>query len=265
MRADRRQPYGRLPGNADQARLMSTKKKAAKLKPAHKLNEAEWLQELTHIENEVTHVVDIFNFLEEVTRLGNESEAAFDAFNATPLFWNVHRDCLQESMFMGLGRLSDPSSDAINVNRVLSTAMIHPEFFSEQALRGRLKERNLGNEHADNILADAWVPNGSADFKYLKKAVSFHLGHIEQIYRPIRNSHYGHRLTQSDIQAMFARTNRKDLGKTLDALHELVGGLLSLHQNGLKPEIGARNLEPYNDNIKGYARSVVRKVAGREL
>lgn len=244
---------------------MSSMKKAAKLKPTQKLAEAEWAQELRHIQNEVTHLVDIFNFLEEITRLGNESEAAFDAFNAVPLFWNVHRDCLQESLFMGLGRLCDSSPDAINVGRVLAAAAIHPEFFSDQALRRRLKERNLSKELADNLVADAWMPKDRADFKYLKKAVSFHLSRIEQIYRPIRNSHYGHRLRQGDIQAMFARTNRGELGETLDALHELVGGLLSLHQNGLKPEIGARDLEPYNDKIKGYARSVVRKVAGRDL
>jgi hypothetical protein len=244
---------------------MSGNKKAARLKPTQKLDEAEWLEELRHIENEVIHIVDIFNFLEEIVRLGNESEAAFDAFNATPLFWNVQRDCLQESLFMGLGRLCDPSPDAINVNRVLVTATVHPEFFSEQALRRRLKERHLKKEQADNIVADAWMPKDRTDFKYLKKAVSFHVSRIEQIYRPIRNNHYGHRLTQSDIQAMFARTNRKELSDTLDALHELVGGLLSLHQNGLKPEIGARDLERYNDKIKGYARQVIRKVAGRDL
>jgi len=163
---------------------MSSKKKV-KLKPTQKLSEAEWLQELKHIENEVTHVVDIFNFLEEVTRLGNESEAAFNAFNEAPLFWRVHQDCLQESMFMGLGRLCDFSPDAINVNRVLNAAMAHPEFFSGQALGRRLKERGVGKEHADNIVADAWVPNGNADFKYLKKAVSFRVSRIEQIYRPI--------------------------------------------------------------------------------
>lgn len=213
-----------------------------------------------HIDNEVTHVVDIFNFLEEINRLSSESEAAFDAFNEAPLFWNIHRDCLQESLFMGLGRLCDSSPDAINVNRVLTAAMIHPEFFSEQNLRRRFKER-LSKEQADNIVADAWVPKDKADFKYLKKAASLHLRRIEQIYRPIRNSRYGHRLMQSDIQAMFARTNRRELGETLDALHELVSGLRHLHQNGIMPEISAHNLEPYNEKIKGYARSVVRTSA----
>jgi len=244
---------------------MSIKKTATKLKPTHKLSEAEWLHELKHIESEVIHVVDVFNFLEEIVRLGNESEAAFEAFNATPLFWRVHRDCLQESLFMGLGRVCDSSPDAINLNRVLNTAMAHPEFFSEQSLRRRLKERSLSKEQADNIVADAWMPKGGADFRYLKKAVSFHSGRIERIYRPIRNNHYGHRLAQSDIQAMFARTNRRELSETLDALHELVDGLWHLCHNGLRPEIGCRDLGPYNDKIKGYARKVVRKVAGRDL
>lgn len=244
---------------------MSIKKTAGRLKQIEKLGEVEWLQELKHIENEVTHIVDVFNFLEEIIRLGNESEVAQDPFNATPLFWNVQRDCLQESLFMGLGRLCDSSPDAINVNRVLNTAMVHPEFFSEQALRRRVKERNLSPEQIDNFLADAWLPKNTSDFKYLKKAASFHVNRIERIYRPIRNHHYGHRLTQSDIYAMFEKTNRRELSETLDALHELVSGLWHLHQNGLKPEIGARDFEPYNDKIKDDARNVIRKVAGREL
>ena len=244
---------------------MSSKKKAPRLKPTQTLSEAEWLLELKYIDSEVTHVLDIFNFLEEIIRLGNESEAAQNAFNATPLFWNVYRDCLQESLFMGLGRLCDSSPDAINVNRVLNTAMTHPEFFSQEGLRRRVKERNLSPEQIDNFLAGAWLPKDTSDFKYLKKAVSFHVNRIEKIYRPIRNSHYGHRLTQSDIREMFDKTNRRELADTLDALHELAGGLWHLHQNGLRPEIGARDLGPYNDKIKGYARNVIRKVAGREL
>jgi len=40
-----------------------SKKNAAKLEPPMKLGEGEWLKELKHIENEVIHLVDIFNFL----------------------------------------------------------------------------------------------------------------------------------------------------------------------------------------------------------
>ncbi len=114
-----------------------------KLKATRELTEGEWVRELEHIDNQLTHILDVFNFLEELFRLSNESEAALGAFNTTPLFWHVFRDCLQESMFMGLGRLCDPSPDAVNVRRVLAGAMAHPEFFSAEALRRRVAKRNL--------------------------------------------------------------------------------------------------------------------------
>src|ERR1035438_9173583 len=121
---------------------MGNRRKLGKLKATSELTEAEWLWELEHIDNQLTHVLDVFNFLEELFRLSNESEAALGAFNTTPLFWHVFRDCLQESMFMGLSRLCDPSCDAVNVRRVLAGAMDHPEFFSAEALRRRVAKRD---------------------------------------------------------------------------------------------------------------------------
>ena len=244
---------------------MSSKKKLKPLKPIESLTDAEWLAELGFIANETAHVIDVFNFLEEIIRLGKESEAAFDAFNSEPLFWRVQTDCLQESLFMGLGRLCDQATDAINVNRILNAAMAHSEFFTKEAVTRRMKAQNISEQFLNQLLAGVWVPKNGADFRYLKKAVSFHLSRIENIYRPIRNSHYGHRLTHADINAMFAKTNRKELSETLDALHELLTGLNELYERGIKPEIGARDLGPHNDQIKGYARNVIRRVAGREL
>lgn len=243
---------------------MSSPKKTKPLKPIKNLTETEWFKEFMFIENEVIHVVDIFNFLEEINKLGAESEAAFNAFNTVPLFWTLYRDCLQESLFIGLGRLSDAATDAINVRRILNTAMLHPEFFSQQSLRRRIKARNIPDEYIDNLVFDAWIPKEHKDWRYLHKAVNFHLTRIEVIYRPIRNNHYGHRLTHADIQTMFQKTNRKELSETLDALHELMTRLRSLFDNGNKPEIGC-DFEYYNDQIKDYVRKVVRKVAGQQL
>jgi hypothetical protein len=64
---------------------------------------------------------------------------------------------------------------------------------------------------------------------------------------------------------MFEKTNRRELGETLDALYQLPGQLLSLYRNGTKPEVGTHNLKPHNDRIKSYARSVVQKVVGSDL
>lgn len=236
------------------------------LKSTQALTEDEWMQELDHIKNEVTHVRNEFNMLEEILRLGDGSDDdALAVFNATPLFWSVVRDCLQESMFMGVGRLCDSAPDAISVRRIFSAATQHPEFFSEQALRRRLQDRNLAKDLADRLIERAWMPKAHKDFSYLKKAISCHLDRIKQIYKPIRNSHYGHRLMQEDIHAMLAKTNRQELAETLDALYELTVVLWNLYHNGPRPEIGALDFKASNDNVKGYVRSVVGKLAGSAL
>src|ERR1039457_1464553 len=135
---------------------MARRKKLEKLKPTRELTEGEWLRELEYIDSQLTRVLDVFNFLEELSRLSSESEIAFAAFNTTPLFWHVFRDSLQESMFMGLGRLCDPSSDVVNVSRILAGAMDHPDFFSQEALVRRLAKRDLTESLANHLVENAW-------------------------------------------------------------------------------------------------------------
>jgi len=244
---------------------MGSRRKLVKLKPTSELTEGEWVLELEHIDNQLTHVLDVFNFLEELFRLSNESEAALGVFNITPLFWHVFRDSMQESMFMGLGRLCDPSCDAVNVRRVLAGAMDHPEFFSEEALRRRVAKRDLTESLANHLLASAWMPCSGADFRFLKKEVSCHLHRIEKIYSPIRDSYYGHRLTGTDACAMFERTNRTELGETLDTLRQLVAGLRFFYDNGTKPRVDVRGTKALDLTPRRFFRDVVRAVAGREL
>jgi hypothetical protein len=244
---------------------MGSRRKLGKLKPTSELTEGEWVRELEHIDNQLTHVLDVFNFLEELFRLSNESEAALGAFNTTPLFWHVLRDCLQESMFMGLGRLCDPSSDAVNVRRVLGGAMAHPEFFSAETLKRRVAERGLTESLANHLMESAWVPSSGADFRFIKKEVSCHLGRIEKIYSPIRDSYYGHRLTGIDALAMFERTNRTELGETLDMLRQLVAGLRFFYDNGIRPRVDVRGTKALDLTPRRFFRDVVRAVAGREL
>jgi hypothetical protein len=244
---------------------MGSRRKLEKLKPTSELTESEWVRELEHIDNQLTHVLDVFNFLEELFRLSNESEAALVAFNTTPLFWHVFRDCLQESMFMGLGRLCDSSCDVVSVRRVLDGAMDHPEFFSVEALRRRLTKRDLSGSLADDLVSRAWVPGSGAEFQFLRDALSCHLDRIETIYRPIRNRYYGHRLTGIDARAMFERTNRTELGETLDMLRQLVAGLRFFYDNGIRPRVDVCGTKALDLTPRRFFRDVVRAVAGRDL
>jgi hypothetical protein len=114
-------------------------------------------------------------------------------------------------------------------------------------------------------MTSAWVPGSGADFRFLKKEVSCHLGRIEKIYLPIRNSYYGHRLTGIDARAMFERTDRKELGETLDTLRQLVAGLRFFYDNGIRPRVDVRGTKALDLTSRRFFRDVVKAVAGREL
>jgi hypothetical protein len=244
---------------------MGSRKKLDGLKDPRELTEGEWVLELEHIDAQLTHLLDVFNFLEELFRLSNESKAALDAFDANPLFWSVIRDCLQESMFMGIGRLCDPSCDAVNVMRVLTGAMGHHEFFSAEALRRRVFQRGLTESLANHLLASAWIPRTGAELRFLKEEVAPHLRRIEHIYLPIRRSYYGHRLTGIDTRAMFEKTNRTELGEALDTLRQLVGGLLFFYDNGTRPRVDVRGTKALDLTPRRSFRDVVSAIAGRDL
>ncbi len=244
---------------------MGNRRKLGKLPPTSELAEGDWVRELKHIDDQLIHVLDVFNFLEELIRLSNESEAALSVFNATPLFWHVFRDSLQESMFMGLGRLCDLSPDVVNVSRVLMGAMDHPEFFSKEALRRRLTKRELTESFANVLIENAWVPESRSDFRPLKTEVASHMRRIEKSYLPIRGSYYGHRSIEVDARAMFEETNRTELGETLDTLRQLVGGLRFLYDNGIKPAVDVRGTKAVDLTSRRYLSDVVRAVAGCEL
>lgn len=244
---------------------MARRKKLEKLKPTRELTEGEWLRELECIDSQLTRVLDVFNFLEELSRLSSESEIAFAAFNTTPLFWHVLRDCLQESMFMGLGRLCDSSSDVVSVWRVLAGAMGHPEFFSAEALRRRVAKRGLTESLANHLMAGAWVPGEGADLRFLKDAASCHLRLIEKTYAPIRDRYYGHRPAGVDAGAMFEGTNRQELGEALDVLRQVVAGLRFFYDNGVRPKVDVRGTKALDLAPRRFFRDVVKAVAGREL
>lgn len=103
--------------------------------------------------------------------------------------------------------------------------------------------------------------------RYLKNALKPHSKRFREIYRPIRHGYFGHRLieTEKPIPALFAMTNKIDLAQMLDFLHELVDAISNLYLNGVQPELGTRSFTSHNDKIRASARSVIRKVAGRDL
>jgi len=227
------------------------------------ITEHEFWEHVQSISAEVDDALAVFHTYEEILRLGSE-DAVFRAFNANAMFWNVQKVSLQTTIFVALNRLFETDPNALSIHRLLNETLAHPEFFSKDALRKRKGDLKIGSEYLDALIDGAWAPADASELRYLKKALQPPFRKFTEIYQPIRHWYYAHRLLQTDkpVAELFSLTNRNDLGQILDFLHELVGGIWHLYQNGMKPEFGMQRFAHNDNEATRSAREVISKVAG---
>src|SRR4051794_38327072 len=165
-----------------------------------------------------------------------ESSDVYRLLNTAPLLWNTILGGLQTAGIVVLGRVFDQSS-AHNVDRLLSLASKNPTIFSKAALGARKRGASPGrHQWLASYLQTAYVPT-SDDFRRLRKHVNKHRRVYEANYRDLRHSVFAHKGVSDPaaVQALFAKTNVRELQKIvvfLGALHEC---LLQLFVNGRKP------------------------------
>jgi hypothetical protein len=224
------------------------------------LTASEYLEQVNNLAKEVESAIAIYQAYEEVQRLGLNDNAVFQALNRDALFWNIHRSCLVTSLFIALARIFDTNPDAHSVQRLLNITLAQPELFSKSALAARKTTGASKPEWLDEFIERAWEPNGAGDLRHLKKKLGQYVKKFEQVYRPIRHNIYAHRLVTDDghVSALFAQTNRAEIGTILDFLDDLTQSLWHLYQNGVKPALGQR--AEYHNRHNEAIREGVRKV-----
>ncbi|HEY2360582.1 MAG TPA: hypothetical protein VGK36_05670 [Candidatus Angelobacter sp.] len=228
------------------------------------ITEQEFWEHLQSVSAEVDDAIAVFHTYEEILRLGSEDDAVFRAFNANAMFWNVQKVCLQTTIFVALNRLFETDANALSIHRILNETLAHPEFFSKDALRKRKIDLKIELEYLDALIDQAWAPADASGLRYLKKELKPQFHKFTEIYQPIRHSYYAHRLLQTDkpVAELFSLTNRNELGKILDFLHQLVQGIWHLYQNGMKPEFRTQDIPKNDSEATRSAREVINKVAG---
>lgn len=238
-----------------------------KRQASNNMTAKEFWDDLQHVFNEVEHALKVYYTFEEINTLGINSTAALSTFNTDSIFWTTHSYSLQTALFITISRIFDTNENAISIHRILNTMLANPDLFSREAFALRKSTLNIERHYIDGLVAAAWAPSGSADLRYLKKALKPYAKRFREIYQPIRNEHYGHRLTNTEktIHELFAQTNRAEVAQILDFLHDLLAAIEQLYLNGTQPELGTRSFEHHNEKIRASARMVVRKAAGREL
>lgn len=158
--------------------------------------------------------------------------------NTAPLFWNTNLGGLQTAAFIALGRVFDQDSKSKhNLDRLLRIAKNNPAIFSKAALAIRKQgESPAPPEWLAEYLRDVYVPT-AADFRRLQAHVRKHRKIYESKYRGVRNKIFAHKglSAPSDIDALFGKTNVRELQSILVFLSQLHEALLQLFVNGRKP------------------------------
>lgn len=163
-------------------------------------------------------------------------KAVHRLLNEASLFWNTCLAALQTASFMALGRIFDHDSDH-NLSKLLRITQDHPEIFSKVAL-GRRKQGN--NPEPPTWLApyleDAYEPT-ARDFRRIRAHVRKRRKIYEANYRDIRHRWFAHKAVsdQTEIAALFGKTNTRELQQLFAFLCWLYEVLWELFFNGSKP------------------------------
>jgi hypothetical protein len=126
-----------------------------------------------------------------------------------------------------------------NVDRLLKIAQSNMAIFSKESLAGR-KRRGSANadEWLEEYLRDVYVPNVD-DFRRLRHHVAKRRRIYEDNYRALRHQVFAHKeiSAKADVQALFGKTNVRELQQLLIFLRRLHEALWQLYHNGRKPTL----------------------------
>lgn len=201
--------------------------------------EADFARELEIFRTEAEAAIQFFYAWQAIHAVAGSNKVVTRALNQTPLFWNTTLGALQTASLVALGRVFDSNPESHSIGRLLRIAHGHLDMFSKPALAARKRQdsRNA-DEWLAGYLRKAYEPT-SDDFRRLKRYVAGRRKIYEANYRPLRHKVFAHkeRMERTDVDALFAKTNIRELQKLLVFLRQLHDALWELFWNGRKPSL----------------------------
>ena len=201
--------------------------------------ETEFEHELEIFRTESEGAIQFFYSWQSVRAVAAGDKAVFRALNRAPLFWNTSLGALQASTLVALGRVFDPDSNSHSVSRLLAIAHDNLGIFSKAALADRKRKLSpTADEWLPEYLRTAYEPT-SEDIRRLKRYVATRRRVYEKAYRPLRHKLFAHRVVseRAEVDALFAKTNIRELQQVLVFLSRLYEALWQLFFNGNKPTL----------------------------
>ncbi len=226
----------------------------------------EYWSELEIVSKEVDEAAFFYNIMEGMNELLSNDKLVQAVWQRDYEFWQAHRGSNQVALFMALWRVFDIGSDAKSIHHIIRLTSENLHLFSLSSLRVR-KRGNQPNlpEWLDDFIRRAWEPTSAADLRMLRDGLKPHNKLFHDVYGPIRNNIYGHRLI-SDVDAgndLFPNTNRAEVGAMIDFLQKLIYDLEHLFNNGTKPRLDHDSKES-NKRVRGSVKHIMGRLASFE-
>ncbi len=202
---------------------------------------AHFEHELELYRTEADAAAQFFYAFLAVHSVAGDAKAVYQALNTAPLFWNTTLGALQTATFIALGRIFDQDSKH-NVDLVLKIAQENPSIFAKAALAVRKQGPDAQPpDWLKEYLQQAYVPTAE-DFRRLRKYVGKYRKIYNERYRDLRRKVFAHKEVsdRSDVDALFEKTNVRELQKLLAFLGSLYDALWELFHNGRKPVLRPR-------------------------
>lgn len=203
--------------------------------------DATFEQELEVFRTETEAGTQFFYAYLTVHAVAGDHNSVYRKLNEAPLFWNTALAALQTATFIALGRVFDQQSPH-NIDKVLGFARDHSEIFTRSALAKRKQGTSTARpDWLDDYLLGTYIPV-AADFRRLRNHVKERRKIYERSYRDLRRKVFAHKeLTdRAAVQALFARTNIRELQRLFAFLNSFNETMWQLFFNGRKPVLRPR-------------------------
>jgi len=222
----------------------------------------EFGKEMERVNSDIRQTISLFYTFISMHNFAAEDRRVFALFNNDAEFWKLQLYGLQQSMIICLGRVFDNVSGSFGINKLMSEAVKHPEFFSKEALRAR---RMAGSPdvptYLDEYIAAAYEPT-IADLGRIHASLSTHRDAYAATYGKIRSLVVAHSIVRNreQIEAFYGGTVIANASEMFKALMDAMQALYNdLWLNGREPLLGSYAFtEP--ERIKRMTRDALEKL-----
>lgn len=169
-------------------------------------------------------------------QLAGTDPAILKMMNETPLYWTNTEYALLLGAFVVLGRVFDQKSKH-NIDKLIRVAAADLDVFSAESLRARKEALKITPEQAAEYVKGKHALS-APDVRTLRKQVAHYRRIYDDRYRDVRD-HFAHKSTavQSEIDALFAKTNIEEMKEIVGFLHSLHDEMWELLFNGHRPDV----------------------------